>query len=126
MILILFYTSLFIIIATLIIKSIGVTIFDHIVLKKIRRVGDKRCYDFICVVNYYFSKIKLKNFKKISLLIITFVQRETIYLKRKFDSKQPKFFLKPQKNNLNSKSSVSFFLKNVSEYKESLRKNRLD
>jgi len=97
-----------------------ISFFDNIFIKKIRRVGDKRCYDFICVVNYYFSKIKIKNFHKLFIKIINFIKREIVYLKRKFDSKQPKFFLKPQKNN-SGKNSVSFFLKNVSEYRDSLR-----
>jgi hypothetical protein len=44
-----------------------------------------------------------------------------IYLKRRFDSKQPKFFLKPEKQKASGKQQVSFFLKNVSEYKESLK-----
>lgn len=120
MILTLFYTSLFIIIITLVIKGVKASFFDHIVIKKIRKVGDKRCYDFICVVNHYVSKIKIKNFHKLSLRIIDFTKKEIVYLKRKFDSKQPKFFLKPQKNN-SGKNSVSFFLKNVSEYRDSLR-----
>ena len=120
MILTLFYTSLLVIIITLVIKSMKISFFDNIFIKKIRRVGDKRCYDFICVVNYYFSKIKIKNFHKLFIKIINFIKREIVYLKRKFDSKQPKFFLKPQKNN-SGKNSVSFFLKNVSEYRDSLR-----
>lgn len=67
------------------------------------------------------SKIHFKNAHRLAVLIINFIKTEIIHLKRKFDSKQPKFFLQPQKQNDANKSSVSFFLKNVSEYKKSLR-----
>ena len=63
-----------------------------------------------------------------SLAIITvseFIKKEIIYLKRRFDSKQPAFFLSPQKPSHAHRHSVSFFLKKVSEYKDSLHDKRL-
>jgi len=103
------------------IKYFGFSVFGNKTSLEILHKSDKYCHSVICTIKYFFSKIKIKNFNKLTLLIVNFIKDESIYLKRKFDSKQPKFFLKPQKNNITGKSSVSFFLKNVSEYKDSLR-----
>ena len=121
----LFYISLFLVIAVLVIKFFGFSVVNNKVSSKMLHKSDKYCHDIICVIRYFLSKIKIKNLNKLTLFIVNFVKNETIYLKRRFDSKQPKFFLKPQKSNTNSKSSVSFFLKNVSDYKDSLRNKDL-
>ncbi|MFA5935096.1 MAG: hypothetical protein WC827_04380 [Candidatus Paceibacterota bacterium] len=107
------------------IKYLGFSIIDDKISSRILHKSDKHCHNIICVIRYFFSKIKIKNFNKLVLFIINFIKTETVYLKRKFDSKQPKFFLKPQKNNSNNKNSVSFFLKNVSDYKDSLKNKDL-
>lgn len=117
----LFYISLFLVVVMLIVKSFNFSFVSNKNTLKVIHKSDRYCYNIICVIRYFLSKIKIKNFNKIFLFIINFAKRETVYLKRRFDSKQPKFFLKPKKSSLNSKSSVSFFLKNVSEYKDSLR-----
>lgn len=121
MTLVLFYISLVLIVVMLTAKYFEVSIVDNRTTKKVLHKSDKYCHSIICLLRFFLSKIKIKNFNRLFLLIINFIKREMVYLKRKFDSKQPKFFLKPQKNNSNNKSSVSFFLKNVSEYKDTLR-----
>jgi predicted MPP superfamily phosphohydrolase len=121
----LFYISLILVIVMLTIKSFGIYIFSHNFFKKIAKKSDIFFHNFGKVLRYWITKIKFKNFHKLIVLVISFSKREIIYLKRRFDSKQPKFFLKSQKPNSTNKNSVSFFLKNVSEYKESLRKKDL-
>lgn len=121
----LFYTSLFLVIVMLMVKNFGFSFVSNRNTLKVIHKSDRYCHNIICIIKYFFSKIKIKNFNKIFLFIINFTKKEIVYLKRRFDSKQPKFFLKPKKSNLNTKSSVSFFLKNVSEYKDSLRNKDL-
>ena len=110
----------------LVTKYFGFSFINNKFFSKITHKGDRYCHNTILLIKYFLSKLKFKNFHKLVLFIVNFIKRESIYLKRRFDSKQPKFFLKPQKSNLNNKSSVSFFLKNVSEYKDSLRNNKLE
>lgn len=71
------------------------------------------------------SKIKFKNFHKLALMTADFVKKESIALKRKFDSQQPKFLLKLERPDEKQGHSVSFFLKRVSEHKESLKRKKL-
>jgi hypothetical protein len=122
----LFYISLVLIIGFFAIKFFEIY-FDrkHIVSKVICQ-GDEYCNEAVVKTRHTISKIKFKNFQKLAIIIGTWLKQEAIYLKRRFDSKQPKFFLKPSnKPDLHKKGSVSFFLKNVSDYKESLKKKDL-
>ena len=121
MTIILFYISLFLIIAMLATKYFGFSIIDNKISSKILHKSDKHCHSIICTIKYFLSKIKIKNFNKLVLIIIRFIKKESIYLKSRFDSKQPKFFLKPQKKGSDNKSSSLFFLKNASDYKGSLK-----
>ena len=125
MAIVLFYISLALVIVMLTIKSFGIYIFSHDFFKKLAKKSDMFFHKAGKVLRQWVSKIKFKNFHKLIVLVISFSKREIIYLKRKFDSKQPKFFLKSQKPNSTNKNSVSFFLKNVSDYKESMRKKDL-
>ena len=104
------------------VKSFGFPILNHEIVFKFAKKSDVFFHITIKVLKYWFFKIKFKNFHRLVVIIVNFVKREIIVLKRKFDSKQPKFFLKPQKNGGPNKNSVSFFLKNVSDYKDTLRK----
>jgi len=124
MALVLFYTSLVLIIAMLAMKYFDVHIVRHEVISNIICENDKRCHEVVGATKKVVSKIKLKNFHRFTVAVAHIIKKETIYFKRKFDSQQPKFFLKPQKTVNSNKGSVSFFLKNVSEYKDSLKNNK--
>lgn len=87
--------------------------------------GDEYFHGVITKTKATASKIKFKNFQKLVFIIASFTKRELIYLKRRFDSKQPKFFLKPDnKPDIHSKGAVSSFLKNVSDYKNSIGRKK--
>jgi len=77
--------------------------FFHLLKKQVSRISIRGTYKFIC---HICVKIKEK----------------AIDLKRGYDSRQPKFFIKQTKNDITKNGSVSFFLKNVSDYKDSIRK----
>ena len=121
----LFYISFVILALMILMRYFNVPLHRHEVISNIVCENDKNCKKIVHHSRRVFSKIKFKNFHKLSIMIAEFIKRESIYLKRRFDSKQPSFFLSPQKPNFQNKNSVSFFIKNVTDYKNSLRKKDL-
>ncbi|MFA6340715.1 MAG: hypothetical protein WCX27_00535 [Candidatus Paceibacterota bacterium] len=121
----LFYTSLVLIIAMISVKYFGISIFRHEVISNIVCENDEHCRRIVGKSRHIASKIKFENFHKLSVMVANYIKTETIQLKRRLDSQQPKFFLKQQKTDGTHKHSVSFFLKNVSDYKDSLRRKDL-
>jgi hypothetical protein len=121
----LFYISLIFLVAMFAIKYFGVSFDHHEAISNIVCKNDENCHKIVHHSKNIFSKIKFENFHKLTVRILDFIKKETIYLKRRFDSKQPAFFLSPQKPSHVKKNSVSFFLKNVTDYKNSLREKDL-
>jgi len=124
MAIVLFYISLFFLIAMFAIKYFGISFEHHEVISNIVCENDKNCHKIVHHSKNIFSKIKFKNFHRLTVALANFIKKESIYLKRRFDSKQPAFFLSPQKPSHMHRHSVSFFLKRVSEYKDSLNDKR--
>ena len=121
----LFYISLFFLVAMFALKYFGVSFEHHEVISNIVCKNDEHCTKIVSKSKNIFSKIKFKNFHRLTVAIINFTKRETLYLKRRFDSKQPAFFLSVKRPNAAHKNSVSFFLKKVSEYKDSMKDKNL-
>ncbi len=107
------------------IKYFGFSLDHHEAISNIVCENDAHCRKIYHHSKNIFSKIKFENFHRLTVRTADFIKKEIIYLKRKFDSKQPAFFLSPQKPSHLKKNSVSFFIKNVSDYKNSLRKKSL-
>lgn len=124
MAIVLFYASLISLIAMFAMKYFGISFEHHEVISNIVCKNDEQCHKIVHHGKNIFSKIKFKNFHRLTLATADFIKRETIYLKRRFDSKQPAFFLSPQRPSNIHKNSVSFFLKKVSEYKNSINSER--
>lgn len=122
MAIILFYISLVSLVTMFAIKYFGISFDHHEVVSNIVCKNDEQCQKIVHHSKNIFSKIKFENFHKLTVRIANFIKKESIYLKRRFDSKQPAFFLSPQKPSHITKNSVSFFIKNVTDYKNSLRK----
>jgi len=122
---ILFYVSLLSLVTIFALKYFGVSFTHHEVISNIVCKNDEHCHRIVHHSKNIFSKIKFKNLHRLTVVVINFVKKETIYLKRRFDSKQPSFFLSSQKPNHTNKNSVSFFLKKVSEYKDSIKDKNL-
>ncbi len=114
----LFYTSLLLLVVMFAMKYFGVSFTHHEVISNIVDKNDEHFHEIFHHGKNIFSKIKFKNFHRLTLIVANFIKEETIYLKRRFDSKQPAFFLSPQKPSHYNKNSVSFFLRKVSEYKD--------
>lgn len=101
-------------------KYFGISFKHHEAISNMVCKNDLHCHKIIHHGKNVYSKIKFKNFHKLTVTLANFIKKESIYLKRRFDSKQPAFFLSPQKPSHTNKHSVSFFLKKVSEYKDSI------
>ena len=125
MALILFYTSFAALIVMFTMKYFGISFEQHEVISNIVCKNDEQCHKIVVKSKNVFSKIKFKNFHRLTVATANFIKKEMIYLKRRYDSKQPTFFLSPQKPNPAHKNSVSFFIKKVSEYKDSLKDKSL-
>ena len=118
----LFYISLLSIVTMFAMKYFGISFTHHEVISNMVDKNDEHVDKIIHHSRNIFSKIKFKNFHRLTVFLANFIKEESIYLKRRFDSKQPAFFLSPQKPSHLKKNSVSFFIKNVTDYKNSLNK----
>ena len=125
MAIVLFYISLLYLVAIFSMKYFGVSFSHHEVISKIHEKNDEHAHTILNKSKTAISHIKFENLHKLSVYIANFIHKESVYLKRRFDSKQPAFFLSPQKPSHIKKNSVSFFIKNVTDYKNSLNKKDL-
>lgn len=125
MALVIFYTSLFTLTAMFAMKYFGISFTQHEAISNLVDKNNENCHKIVHHSKRVASKIRYKNFHKLTLAVANFIKEEMIYLKRRFDSKQPAFFLSPQRPSHIHKNSVSFFIKNVTDYKNSLRKKDL-
>ena len=106
-------------------KYFGISFKHHEAISNIVCKNDIHCHKIVHHSKNVYSKIKFKNFHKLTIVLANFIKKESLYLKRRFDSKQPAFFLSPQKPSHTHRHSVSFFLKKVSEYKDSVSDKNL-
>lgn len=121
---ILFYVSLIIIVAMLATKYFGISFYKHKFISDVMCENDEKCRKMVSKTRRILTKIKFKNFHKLTVLIISWLKKEIVYLKRRYDSKQPSFFLSVQKPN-NFSKNASFFFKKVSEYKDSIKDKKV-
>jgi hypothetical protein len=77
--------------------------------------------ELIVKIKFWWSHVNFKNTKLIFSWIIASIRKLVISIKRRFDHKQSHFFTKREYDASKNSSSVSFFLKDVSDYKRSLR-----
>ncbi len=117
---ILFFVSLFLIAVLFAVKYFDFSIVRHEKLADLVKENDEKIHMVVGKGKAIAKKVHFQNFKKAVRLSAEFVKTETVYLKKKFDSNQPKFFLKPRKPGEVDKHKVSFFLKKVSDYKDSM------
>jgi len=82
---------------------------------------DDRIYKTSLKIRYWWSHINFKNLRLIFSWIIVNMRKLIVSVKRRFDHKQSHFFVKREYDLSKKNSSTSFFLKDVSEYKKSLR-----
>ncbi len=117
---ILFYTSFILIVLLFAVKYYEIQVLRHEALVEMVKKNDEKVFEAVSKGKEVAKKIHFKNAHRLAVMTADLVKKESIALKRKFDSNQPKFFLMPPKAGAN-KGSVSFFLKKVSDYKDSLQ-----
>ena len=125
MALVLFYIALVLLIGMLTAEYFGVSLIHHEAVADIVSDQEEKIRTIAKTSRHFVSKIRFENFHKLVVRIVNFTKKEIIYLKRRFDSQQPKFFVKVTKPNENHKNSVSFFLRSVAEHKNSLKNKDL-
>ena len=104
------------------VKYYGIVVIQHEAIHGVVNKSEKHFRTIIGKGREISSKIHFENAHRISMKVIDFTKEKAIHYKRKFDSQQPKFFLKPNNPNGTDKHSVSFFLKKISEHKDSEKK----
>ncbi len=86
--------------------------------------GDLKLLKFYLKLKLWWGHINFKNTKLILAWIMVNMHKLIIGIKRKFDHKQSHFFTQKDHDMTKNKGSVSFFLKDVAEYKKSLREGK--
>ncbi len=109
----------------LVIKHYNVPYSNKEAVTEILSKNEKHIHWFTKKSKEIISNIHFENFHKLVVKIVSYTKLKIIHLKRRFDSKQPKFLLKMENPNVGGKYSVSFFLKNISEGKGTSKKKSL-
>ena len=93
MAIVLFYVALVLLIGMMTAEYFGVSLFHHEAIADIVSEQEKKIRTIAKTSRHFASKIRFENFHKLIVRIVNFTKKEIIYLKRRFDSQQPKFFL---------------------------------
>jgi hypothetical protein len=121
-----FITSLVLIIALFVMKSLDVSYGRKIFLEDFFIKCDAWILKLILKIKLWWGHINFKNTKLIFSWIVVSIRKIIISIKRRFDHKQSYFFTMKDNDALKNNGSVSFFLKHVSEYKKSLRDSGIE
>ncbi len=120
-----FLISLILLSFLFLIKGLEIYYGKKIFLESLSLKCDNLILGIILKIKYWWSHVNFRNTKLIFSWIIARIKQLIIAIKRRFDHKQSHFFTKRIDTNIpNNKGSVSFFLKNVSDYKKSLREGK--
>ncbi len=122
---VIFIISLAVIAFSLVMKSREIYNGRKIFLANWFARGDDWILKTILKIRYWWSHVNFRNTKRVIFWTITTVHKIMVAVKRRFDHKQSHFFTKREHTNIaKNPSSVSFFLKDVSDYKKRLREGR--
>lgn len=116
-----FYISLFGLIAVIYMKALEIFKNRKMFLGKLGSATDHIVLDLWHLIKNTISHINIKNFIKFFVIIWKYLVKMSVKVKRRLDGRQPKFLIKQDRGVFKNNGSVSFFLKNVSEYKDSLK-----
>jgi hypothetical protein len=122
---IVFITSLVLLGLLFLMKSWEINRGRKIFLENLFLKCDDLIYKFILKIRYWWSHISFKNTRLVFTWIVLRGHKSIIAIKRRFDHEQSHFFTKREDPSfIKNKGSASFFLKNVSEYKKTLREKK--
>jgi len=115
-----FIISLALLVLLFAIKSLEIFYGRKMFLERQFESFDAWIFKILLRIGYWWSHVNFRNIRLISSWIIVNIRRSVVVIKRRFDHKQSHFFAKRDHDVFKNKGSVSFFLKNVSDYKKSL------
>jgi hypothetical protein len=120
-----FIVSLVLIVFLFIMKSLEINRGRKMFLEDLFLKCDAWIYKSLLRIKFWWSHVNFRNSRLIFSWIIVSIRKWVITFKRRFDHKQSHFFTKKERHGFEpNKGSVSFFLKNVSDYKKSLREGK--
>ena len=117
-----FIISLALIIFSLVMKSIELKRGRKIFLASLFAKSDILIYRFLGWLKNVWNDLTWSKIISVTNLIISWVRSKVYQIKSRLDHKHAPFFVKPGESK--NKGSVSFFLKNVSDYKKTLREDK--
>ncbi|MEI6191030.1 MAG: hypothetical protein WCP24_01510 [bacterium] len=115
-----FIISLALLVLLFVIKSLEIFYGRKMFLERQFESFDAWISKILLKIKYWWSHVNFRNIKLISSWIIASIRKSAMVIKSRFDHKQSHFFAKRDHDIFKNKGSVSFFLKNVSDYKKSL------
>ena len=113
--------SLILIVLLFIMKSWEIYYGRKIFLERQFENFDAWIHKIIIKVKYSWSQVSFKNTKRVVFWAVDNTRKMIISIKKRLDHKQSHFFAKKENDILKNKKQASFFLKDISEYKKSLR-----
>jgi hypothetical protein len=116
-----FIISLILIPLLFFMKSLEIYHGRKIFLEKQFENFDSWIHHTILKIKYWWSHINFKNTKRVFWWILNNIHKFVIAMKRRFDHEQSHFFTKKEGHTNKPKRAPSFFLKDVADYKKSLR-----
>ena len=121
---VIFIISLVLLALLFVMKSLEIYYGRKIFLENLFSKCDDWLYKVLLKIYYWWSHVNFKNTKLFFLWINASIRGLLVATKRRFDHQQSHFFAKKDHDALKNKTSASFFLKDVSEYKKSLRQGK--
>ena len=122
---IIFILSLAVIVFSLIMKKIETERGQKIFLAKLFERSDIFILESLGILKREWLKLNFTNAKLLFSRIVASIKAALRSVKRRLDHKHSPFFTK-QDESSSHKGAVSFFLKDVSEYKKKLREGEID
>jgi len=121
-----FAISLALLVLLFVMKSFEISYGKKIFLEDLFLKCDAWILKVLLKIKLWWGHVNFKNTKLVFSWLILSTRKLILAIKRRFDHEQSHFFVKREHDILKNKGSVSFFLKNVSDYKKSLREGNSD
>ena len=124
--LVVFLIALALLIFSVVMKNVELKYGRKIFLASLFEKCDVVIFKVLASLKLWWGHVNFKNTKLIFSWIIVSIRNSVTAMKRRFDHKQSHFFTKRDHDISKHKGSVSFFLKDISEHKKSLRENKTE
>jgi hypothetical protein len=118
---VIFIVSLVLLVFLFLMKSYEVFNGKKIFLEDVFLKCDALIHRIILKLKFWWGHISFKNTRLIFSWLVASIRKSIIAIKRRFDHEQSHFFTKKEVDLSKPKNSPSFFLKDVAEYKKTLR-----